>query len=584
MGDPGGPVGDRAIAPGGQVAVHLELEIERVRQSGDRGDGVEPDLVRERRLAPAQLQQVLVRIHLVPGHGEHQLAGWRAAREDFRHEARQRLRECIRNVYSGSERPDRPGYTGVFDSTISAPSASRRTFLISWSICVLIAAWLAVGVTMCSRRMAIRIPWSGLPPLAVYIADRDSGRTGWSLISDFGKAVNGSLGSKFPVCRVLDGIEDARVRPQASRNDSGAVDHRLVADAAAVRQEALRREDERYVVPGRGPLTGRHGLFADGNRDEVGGYRDAGPGTGTSRHPFRVVRIAGLARPTLIACPPATKFDLRLRRSARVVGTGVELVRRRLRVNNGTLLPQAAAIVESNGGASMANATSLPDVDRMSFVLYGSLNATVTQYIGNAAKSGFRPSARPVPRPARARPDACRNASHSGGAPVGSGPVEGWASNAPLHVTERSPRIFRVSSAFTWPAFGIPTRMPACCRTVGSDTVDSILPKSSGGPGGLVEIREESSTPPLSASETPVGHPRERHRYSTGLARLSSHEARADAVLRLRPIDVGLARWRGTRSGRRNRRVNACNRGFLEWNGDGGAWRAQLAIIATGSV
>ena len=48
-------------------------------------------------------------------------------------------------------------------------------------------------------------------------------------------------------------------------------------------------------------------------------------------------------------------------------------------------------MVESNGGASMAKATSLPDVVRMSFVSYGSLNATVTQYIGNAARSGFRP-------------------------------------------------------------------------------------------------------------------------------------------------------------------------------------------------
>ena len=49
------------------------------------------------------------------------------------------------NVTSGSERPGSSGYAGVTDSTISAPSASRRTFLISWSICALIAAWLGRG-------------------------------------------------------------------------------------------------------------------------------------------------------------------------------------------------------------------------------------------------------------------------------------------------------------------------------------------------------------------------------------------------------------------------------------------------------
>ena len=35
----------------------------------------------------------------------------------------------------------------------------------------------------------------------------------------------------------------------------------------------------------------------------------------------------------------------------------------------------------------------------------------------------------------------------------GSGPVDGCASNAPLQVTERSPRMLIVSSAFSWPAF-----------------------------------------------------------------------------------------------------------------------------------
>jgi hypothetical protein len=41
-----------------------------------------------------------------------------------------------------------------------------------------------------------------------------------------------------------------------------------------------------------------------------------------------------------------------------------------------------------------------------------------------------------------------RNSSHTAGAPGGSA-VPGGASNAPLQVTERSPRMLMVSSAFT---------------------------------------------------------------------------------------------------------------------------------------
>ena len=140
-----------------------------------------------------------------------------------------------------------------------------------------------------------------------------------------------------------------------------------------------------------------------------------------------------------------------------------------------------AAIVESNGGASMANATSLPDVDRMSFVsriLERHCDAVHRQRgqvgIPAVASVEFRGPLERVRLLAE-----CLALRRRAGRKRSRG---GWASKAPLHVTERSPRMFRVSSAFTWPAFGIPTRMPACCRTVGSDTVDSIRPKVSGGP------------------------------------------------------------------------------------------------------
>ena len=126
-----------------------------------------------------------------------------------------------------------------------------------------------------------------------------------------------------------------------------------------------------------------------------------------------------------------------------------------------------AAIVESNGGASIAKLTSLFAVERMSFVSNGSLSAVTTQYIGMAARSGFLPY-RASSSAARSSASGClRNSSQSAGAPAGSGPVDGCASNAPLQVTERSPRMFSVSSALIWPASGMPTRMPCCCTTVG---------------------------------------------------------------------------------------------------------------------
>jgi hypothetical protein len=49
-------------------------------------------------------------------------------------------------------------------------------------------------------------------------------------------------------------------------------------------------------------------------------------------------------------------------------------------------------------------------------------------------------------------------------------------------VTERSPRILRVASAFTCPAFGLPTIIPNCCCTSGSEAVASMRPYSSAGP------------------------------------------------------------------------------------------------------
>jgi len=51
--------------------------------------------------------------------------------------------------------------------------------------------------------------------------------------------------------------------------------------------------------------------------------------------------------------------------------------------------------------------------------------------------------------------------------------------------TDVSVKDLFVPSAFTCPAFGIPTVIPYCCETVGSDAVGSIRPNSIGGPSYL---------------------------------------------------------------------------------------------------
>src|SRR5262245_51710090 len=145
------------------------------------------------------------------------------------------------------------------------------------------------------------------------------------------------------------------------------------------------------------------------------------------------------------------------------------------------LARSCATTVMSCGAASIAKLTSLPPVERTSFTSYQFFTEITAQYIGMAARSGLLPYFASSSA-ARSSASGCwRNFSHPAGASFGSG-VPGGASNAPLHVTERSPRMFKVSYALSWPAFGMPATMPYCWFTLGSEAVGSILPYSSGGP------------------------------------------------------------------------------------------------------
>src|SRR5262245_32720116 len=118
----------------------------------------------------------------------------------------------------------------------------------------------------------------------------------------------------------------------------------------------------------------------------------------------------------------------------------------------------------------------------MSAVSYTSLNENTTQYIGIAFKSGWRPYFASSSA-ARSRASGCfRSRSHWLGQLAGNGPEAGDASHSALQDTERSPRIFSVLSALICVEWDIPATIPYCWRTVGSELVGSIRPKSIGGP------------------------------------------------------------------------------------------------------
>ena len=116
-------------------------------------------------------------------------------------------------------------------------------------------------------------------------------------------------------------------------------------------------------------------------------------------------------------------------------------------------------------------------------------------------------TARRARRRVRAHRAACEIPRTRRARPAGSGPVDGCASNAPLHVTERSPRMFSVSSALIWPAFGMPTRMPICCddaRIRDRRLHAAVLERQA---LVLIEVREDRRGLDRLASETSSGSP-----------------------------------------------------------------------------
>src|SRR5439155_18160423 len=105
-----------------------------------------------------------------------------------------------------------------------------------------------------------------------------------------------------------------------------------------------------------------------------------------------------------------------------------------------------------------------------------------TQYIGIAFKSGCRPYFASSAAACSSASGCLRKSSHAFGQLAGIGPDADGASHSALQDTDRSPRMLSVLSALIWRALWMPTTMPYCWYTVGSELVASRRPKSMGGP------------------------------------------------------------------------------------------------------
>ena len=137
---------------------------------------------------------------------------------------------------------------------------------------------------------------------------------------------------------------------------------------------------------------------------------------------------------------------------------------------------------ESTLGASMAKLTSLPPVARSSVASYQFLKEKLAQYNGITSRGGLVPYFASSSAAISNASGCFLKASHSVGQLAGRAPLEGWVSHSSLQDTERSPRILIISRAFNCPALAMPTRMPTCCCTLGSEMVGSMRPSSRGSP------------------------------------------------------------------------------------------------------
>ena len=166
---------------------------------------------------------------------------------------------------------------------------------------------------------------------------------------------------------------------------------------------------------------------------------------------------------------------------------------------------------------------------------------------------------------ARSSASGClRNSSQTAGAPAGSGPADGARSKSPLQVTERSPRMLSVSSAFSWPAFGMPTRMPHCCCTVGIRQRRLHPAELERQPGVLAEVREDVETGTVWVGNVDRRAGAHRARRRRDRLAVGRDQRGAGAVVGLRALDVGLHHLPAGGLAGLDRLLDVGDRGFLD--------------------
>ena len=237
-----------------------------------------------------------------------------------------------------------------------------------------------------------------------------------------------------------------------------------------------------------------------------------------------------------------------------------------------------ATTVASNGGTSMAKFTSLFAVVRMSFVSYGSLTAVTTQYIGSDARSGAGAVLR----------------VELGGALQGIGlPAERLAHGRRTR-RERSGRRVRIERALArdrsfaadverFERIQLPRiRDPHPHAHLGGDARIGHRPLHA-----AVIKRQAPVLIQVGQDRGSLHGPRREHQRRAGshvsgrggdIGAVRGEQRRADTVIGLRAIDVGLHHAPARGLARRDGRVDARDGGFLHRE-----WRPRLGHHAHGA-
>ncbi len=172
--------------------------------------------------------------------------------------------------------------------------------------------------------------------LEIRIADREC-RVG--LLGNEPLRQRGEWIARIEVTRfwILHCIEHQGRIAQRARMNAGAIVEPLIADAAAVGNDALGRENERNAATRRRALTRRARLFANADRRKIAADHRTRTAARTAHDALSVIGIARLSAPRADLLSAGHPIEFRLRLAARIARTCVELVRVRFAIDDRAL-------------------------------------------------------------------------------------------------------------------------------------------------------------------------------------------------------------------------------------------------------